>query len=86
MTHSLLNQLLKVLPATPTATAIPSARPRPRNRLSKFQPCREEILRLHAQGKSLNVILASLKRRSGETPLPTSKSQLSRFIARCYAT
>lgn len=86
MTHSLLVQLLKDLPSTPTATAIPSTRSRPRNRLSKFQPYREEILRLHAKGKSLNFILRSLSRRAGDTPLPSSKSQLSRFIARCYTT
>jgi hypothetical protein len=86
MTHTLLSQLLKVMPATPAASAIPSARARPRNRLSKFQPHREEILRLHVHGKSLNFILRSLTRRSGDTSLPTSKSQLSRFIARCYAT
>lgn len=85
MTRSLFIQMLTALPAIPAASATPAARAR-RHRMSRFQPFREEILRLHVQGKSLNVILMSLKRRASDTPLPTSKSQLSRFIARCYRT
>ncbi len=85
MIHSLLNHLMQALPAASDLSTIPSVRPQ-RHRMSQFQPFREEILRSHSQGKSLTAILASLKRRYSDTPIPSSKSQLSRFIARCYRT
>jgi hypothetical protein len=56
---------------------------RRRRRRSKFDPVRLEILSLWAAGNSLEKILRTLHRRHPNSSLPTSRSQLCRYITAC---
>ncbi len=87
MKNDSLSQLVEALLSnTNSSETTPDYRRKSkRNRLSRFQPFREEILRLWAMGKSLMAILNVLRHKHPDQMFPTSKSQLSRFIKRCFA-
>lgn len=68
-------------------SGVTSAAPLPlikrRKRRSKFAVARLEILRRHAKEESLSQILRALRVQYGDANLPSSRSQLSRYIRQC---
>jgi hypothetical protein len=81
---SLPTDLLQNLGYLPTGGDItcPKQKKR-RNRHSKFLPYRQKILDLHGEGKSLAQILNHLTYKHADADLPSSRSQLLRFIRKC---
>lgn len=53
---------------------------RKRNRRSRFEPFRKEILKMYAKGRPLNFILRKLECEHPGCAIPRTTSQLSRFI------
>jgi len=82
LSNDLLNNLGYSSPDSEDAFAHPSVVRR--NRRSKFDPFRQEILTLSWDGKSLGQILRRLKSKYPDIKLPVSRSQLLRFIKKCH--
>lgn len=81
---SLPTDLLQNLGYLPTGGEAVCQKPKKsRNRPSKFSPYRHDILAMRANEKSLAQILRLLNHRYPDVKLPSSRSQLLRFIQKC---